>query len=177
MGAYALADTIFGNHNKWGKLVSTIYPHDYISEISMDDFSMTDGPGRTYRYYKGKPLFPFGFGLSYTNFQVKCQLVGLEASCIVVNVGSMDGDEVLLVYHSIGDDIRTSIPFEAPIKSLINFERVSLNVNDYAEIQFKLQQNDLNIIDEQGNSVFINGTHYILFGWGGGEEIRVQIEF
>ena len=70
-GAYPLASLLFGDANKWGKLPYTIYPKDYIYT--------TDGklryakfPGRTYKYYQDKPVFPFGYGLSYTDFELTC---------------------------------------------------------------------------------------------------------
>lgn len=67
-GPEAIARSIFGLENKWGKLPYTMYPAKYVHKVDMYSFDMSKAPGRTYRYYTGKPLFPFGYGLSYTKF-------------------------------------------------------------------------------------------------------------
>ena len=102
-------------------------------------------PGRTYRYYVGKPLFEFGTGLSYTTFSVTCAkkkaspnvdgtflLVdvrwGVNVTCAVKNVGTREGDEVVMAFHSAGAGIRTAVAgrHPVPIKSLVGFQRTSL---------------------------------------------------
>ena len=62
-GAQAIAETVYGHNNPGGKLPVTIYPASYVDEVDFLDMSMTAGPGRSYRYYTGKPLYPFGFVL------------------------------------------------------------------------------------------------------------------
>merc|ERR1711959_658798 len=92
--APALAALIFGRENRWGKLPATIYPHSYTLEQPMTNYDMSKSPGRTYKYYTGKPLFEFGHGLSLTNFTVTCaQESGLSFSCKVKNVGKLAGDD------------------------------------------------------------------------------------
>merc|ERR1711865_712671 len=72
----ALAATIFGDENRWGKLPYTMYPASFASENPMTNYHMALPPGRTYKYYTGMPLFPFGHGLSYTSFSLECKVGG-----------------------------------------------------------------------------------------------------
>jgi len=65
-GAIALADVLFGAYNPSGKLAATMYPAEYVDEIPLTEMGLTVGPGRTHMFYKGKPEYPFGFGLSYS---------------------------------------------------------------------------------------------------------------
>ena len=71
-GPRALAATLFGEENRWGKLPVTMYPHSYIREQPVHNYDMAKAPGRTYKYYRGTALFPFGFGLSLTEFAMEC---------------------------------------------------------------------------------------------------------
>ena len=68
-GPKALAALLFGHENRWGKLPITIYDKDYASKLPIQDMEYDTPPGRSYRYYTGKPLFEFGTGLSLTNFR------------------------------------------------------------------------------------------------------------
>ena len=103
VGNYALAATLLGEANKWGKLPITMYPADYIQKVSMTNYHFSDPPGRSYRYYTGTPLWPFGYGLSYTSFSLTCTRLELETttvynfSCDVTNTGKTLGDEVIQV--------------------------------------------------------------------------------
>ncbi|GMF40088.1 unnamed protein product [Phytophthora lilii] len=69
-GAQAMADVLFGDVNPSGKLPVTMYRSDYVDQVQMKSMDMTAYPGRTYRYFKGQPVFPFGWGLSYTTFSL-----------------------------------------------------------------------------------------------------------
>merc|ERR1719235_2492136 len=72
-GARGVARALLGHSNRWGKLPVTVYDERYITQVDMLDFDMSKPPGRTYRYFTGTPLWPFGFGLSYTDFSL-CML-------------------------------------------------------------------------------------------------------
>lgn len=102
----------------------------------MGNYDMSLPPGRTYKYYSGRPLFEFGSGLSLTTFSLDCSRLDdgvargdLSFSCKVSNTGSRDGDEVLMAFHSAGSDIRSTAAkagHPVPIKSLVGFERISV---------------------------------------------------
>jgi len=141
-----------------------MYPHDYIKQQPMTNFNMSMPPGRTYRYYTGQPLFPFGHGLSLTTFKLSCSFESSskKITCNVSNIGPVDGDEVLMMFHSAGADIRKVIAHPAPIKSLRNFERVRVAAGSSETVTFAVEQADLMMTDEKGNSVLLKGTHHII---------------
>lgn len=156
----ALYNAIFGRANRWGKLPVTIYPPTYIAEVDMYDFNMTAGPGRTYRYYKGKAEFEFGYGLSYTTFGYECLLnIGLSAiACNLTNTGGRTGDEVLQVYHTyLGT---ASHPL--PIRSLVDFHRVTLDSGASTNVLFWIQERYFLTTDNSGNRVIYDGTHRLV---------------
>eukprot|EP00729_Bicosta_minor_P012589 gene12589-23156_t len=139
-GTKAVAESIFGGANKWGKLPVTIYNANYTAELDaadagIADYSFDKGPGRGYRYFKGKPLYPFGHGLSYTTFQ----LSGLK------NTGTVVGDEVVLVYHAVSDAIRANIGDKHPVpfKDLVEFERYTLQPGASTVVTFALDREKL----------------------------------
>jgi len=177
-GPRALAATLFGLHNKWGKLVTTLYPHSFISENPMTNYDMALSPGRTYKYYTGIPLFPFGYGMSYTTFQMNCtgsQTSKTEYSCMVKNVGQYDGDEVVQVYHSVGDDIRRKIPYSVPMRSLVEFERVTIPVGKTVTVKFRLFDTSLMVVNEVGLPELYPGVHNYIFSRGTGDEIVIPV--
>lgn len=119
----AVADILFGDYNPSGKLPLTFYRS--VDQLpSFDDYAVTNG--RTYKYFEGDPLYPFGYGLSYTDFEysglkVKRSGDGYDVKFKISNVGACSGEEVAQVYVKIDD-------FEgaAPIKELKGFQRVSV---------------------------------------------------
>src|SRR5437762_7995287 len=125
-GGTAIADVLFGDYNPGGRLPVTFYKSvDQLPPFT--DYSMQ---GRTYRYFKGEPLYPFGFGLSYTKFKYDNLKISagqisagdeLKITADVTNVGDRPGDEVVQLYVT---DVAASVP--VPIRSLAGFKRVHL---------------------------------------------------
>jgi len=176
-GARALAETLFGKHNRWGKLPVTIYPANYVSQVDLFNFDMSKPPGRTYRYYTGKPLWPFGYGLSLTTFDLTCSQVtpGVQYSCNVANTGKLDGDEVVMVFHSVGEDIRNKADHPVPIKQLVEFTRVSVAAGKMATITFNLDKTAFQLTNKSGDKVVYSGQHTLAFSRGNGQDVLIQV--
>ena len=178
-GAPALAATLFGDENRWGKLPVTLYPHSFVTENPMDNMDMARPPGRTYKYYTGAPLFPFGHGLSYTNFTLGCTgnatALPIATTCVVANTGAMDGDEVVLVYHVAGDDVRAQAKHPVPRRALVNFERARIAAGAKERVTFVLTKDDVLLVDELGKDRLYSGKHTIVFSRGHGEEVSLEL--
>ena len=128
-GGNAIADVLFGSVSPSGKLPVTFYKN--VAQIpDYEDYAMK---GRTYRYFEGEPLFPFGYGLSYTTFEYGQPVVkGRKLTVSVTNTGSCYGEEVVQLYTRRVDDA------EGPLKSLRGFKRVGLRPGESAKVTFKL---------------------------------------
>lgn len=126
-GGHAVADVLFGDYNPCGKLPVTFYKDD--SQLPpFDDYRMA---GRTYRYFNGEPLFPFGYGLSYTTFALGTPVYDAQAGKIhvsVTNTGARDGVEVVQVYLDKPDDAG------GPLKTLRGFKRVELKAGETKDV-------------------------------------------
>jgi beta-glucosidase len=162
----AIADVLFGDYNPAGRLPVTFYK----SDNDLPDFKDYGVKGRTYRYFSGEPLYPFGYGLSYTSFRygrlgapavVKAG-ESLSVTTTVTNIGEMDGEEVVQCYVSF-----PGIKGSAPLKVLKGFQRISLAKGNAQEISFTLTASDLSLIDEQGNAYQPKGD--VLISVGGGQ--------
>ena len=188
-GGAAAGAALFGveGANKWGKLPVTMYPHDYIQQQSMTNYHMApfNGlPGRTYRYYEGKTLYPFGHGLSLTTFSLACSQQqattspaagGWEFSCSVKNTGTRTGDEVVLVYHSAGDDVRAKADAPVPIKSLVEFDRQTIAAGATATFTFALTTDAATVVNAAGEKSLIKGTHSFVFSRGHGQDVEIKV--
>ncbi len=147
-GGTAVADVLFGVYNPSGKLPVTFYKDD--SQLpDFLDYTMT---GRTYRYFRGEPLFPFGHGLSYTTFEKKLNRVGpYKDGCYVEvevkNTGSRDGEEVIQVYLKKPSDTA------GPVKTLRSYQRVSLKAGEMRTIAINLEGDQLLWWDEASNTM------------------------
>jgi beta-glucosidase len=163
-GGTAIAATLSGKNNPAGRLPVTFYtgvgqlPH-------FEDYSMSN---RTYRYFKGKPLYPFGYGLSYTTFAYKdLSLPGdlkagepLAADVTVTNTGKLAGDEVAELYLTF-----PSVP-GAPIRALRAFKRVHLEAGESQKVHFDLKPRDLSMVSEAGDPMISAGEYTVSIGGG-----------
>jgi beta-glucosidase len=138
-GGTAVADVLFGDYNPAGRLPVTFYK----SADQLPPFEDYDMLGRTYRYFQGEPLYPFGFGLSYTRFTYRLLTLPKGASAKreakiqveVLNAGKLAGDEVVQLYLK-----RRGEPL---IRSLAGFERVALKPGEKKIVEFKLTPRQL----------------------------------
>jgi beta-glucosidase len=165
-GGTAVADVLFGDYNPAGRLPVTFYKSvDQLPPFT--DYSMQ---GRTYRYFKGEPLYPFGFGLSYTSFAYsnlrfdsRSVKAGQPVKVMVdvKNVGERAGDEVVQLYLT---DVAASVP--VPIRSLIGFARISLKPAEKQTVTFTLTPRQMSLIDDAGKRIIEPGEFLVSAGGG-----------
>jgi len=163
-GGNAVADVLFGDVNPGGRLPVTYYKS--IDQIPV--FENYDMAGKTYRFFKQEPLYPFGYGLSYTTFKYS-ELVfpanvtageKVSVRVTVTNTGKVSGDEVIELYIS---DEKASTP--RPVRSLEGFTRISLNPGESKVVEFKLDPRQFSIINNKDKRVIEPG--YFTFSVGG----------
>ncbi len=163
-GGNALADIIFGNYNPSGRLPIS-FPVSLEQLPAYDNYSMN---GRTYRYMESDPAYPFGFGLSYTNFQYSSLIpdkqIIKEGDTLIVkfnlkNAGEVSGDEVCQLYISYPDEFP-----DAPNFALKDFKRVFLNAGESAKVEFKIAAESFKMVDDAGNFVHRKGAFKIYIG-------------
>lgn len=162
-GGNAIADVLFGDYNPAGRLPVTYYK----SVDQLPAFENYDMKGRTYRYFDKKPLYPFGFGLSYTKFKYSnIQLPAsisaekdFEVSVDVTNVGERDGDEVVELYLK---DEKASTP--RPICQLEGFERINLKKGETKTVRFKITPRQLSLINKKNLRVIESGWFTVSIG-------------
>lgn len=155
-GGTAVADVLYGDYNPAGRLPVTFYKN--VGQLpDFQDYSMK---GRTYRYFEGTPLFPFGHGLSYTTFAYGKAEV--KDGCLLVpvtNTGSMDGDEVVQLYLNRPDDA------DGPRKTLRAFKRVHIPAGATRTVSLPLTEETFNWWDTATNTVHpLKGSYKLLYG-------------
>ncbi|HTW60974.1 MAG TPA: glycoside hydrolase family 3 C-terminal domain-containing protein [Terracidiphilus sp.] len=164
-GGAAIAETLSGKNNPAGRLPVTFYK-DIHQLPNFEDYSMK---GRTYRYFEGEPLWPFGYGLSYTTFAYGNLTLPqapldagdpLDASVTVTNTGKMAGDEVVQLYLKFPD-----LP-GAPIRALRGFERVHLEPGASRRVEFHLKPRDLSMVTDSGEIMVPPGQYTVSIGGG-----------
>ena len=161
-GGQAVADVLFGDYNPSGKLPVTFYK-DTTQLPDFEDYSMN---GRTYRFMKAEPLFPFGHGLSYTNFKIgEAQLdkseidtsSSVNITISISNEGKTEGVEIIQVYvHKQGLE-------EGPIKTLKGFKRVNLKPNEMKNVTINLPSNSFEFYDKKARSMKVMPGNYEIF--------------
>jgi len=170
-GGTAVAEALAGDFSPAGRLPVTFYKS--VDQLpAFDDYSMAK---RTYRYFEGEPLYPFGFGLSYTSFAYDQPVVdrarisakdSVTISVNVKNTGSVAGDEVVQLYLThVGID-------GAPMRSLAGFTRVHLGRGEKRTLKFVLRNRDLSIVDASGKRRIVPGK---VEAWiGGGQPVSTS---
>ncbi|MET0338507.1 MAG: glycoside hydrolase family 3 C-terminal domain-containing protein, partial [Caulobacter sp.] len=163
-GGQAVAELIAGDFSPAGRLPLTFYK----SAEDLPAFTDYAMKGRTYRYFAGDPLYPFGHGLSFTRFAYGPAALSrattkpgqvVEVSTEVANTGERDGDEVVQLYLTHKRD-------GAPIRALQGFERIHLARGERKVVTFKLDERALSVVDAQGVRRFAPGEVEIFVGGG-----------
>lgn len=186
-GGKALADIIFGTVSPSGRLPITMYGS--VADLPpFDDYSMK---GRTYKYFTGKPLFPFGYGLSYTSFEyTQMALEGdgiingkqLRFSLTVKNTGNRSGEEVVLVYASKGQGMTGNGDLIVPTleKSLVTFKRISLNAGEEKTLSLEINLRDMHQWNPASREYYIEPGTYIIqtqpSSGSGGFNVQVDVQ-
>ena len=164
-GGAAVAETLSGKNNPAGRLPVTFYKD--VSQLPpFEDYAMK---GRTYRYFQGTPLYPFGYGLSYTTFSYSGftgptnavpagSPVAFEVT--VTNTGLRPGDEVAQLYLEFPD-----LP-GAPLRALRAFQRIHLEAGASQKVRFELNPRDLSMVTDAGVPIVAEGDYTVYVGGG-----------
>jgi beta-glucosidase len=162
-GGTAIAETLAGDNNPGGRLPLTFYSS--VSQVpSFDAYSMQ---GRTYRYFSGKPLYSFGYGLSYTKFSysnLKLASSSIAAGAPIVaevdvqNTGLLVGDEVVELY------LTQPKAFQTPRRILAGFTRVHLSPHASTHVGLTIDPRSLGQVDAAGNRVILAGEYSVALG-------------
>jgi beta-glucosidase len=168
-GGTALADVLFGNYNPAGRLPITLYK----SVNQLPPFKDYNMKGRTYRYFEGEPLFPFGYGLSYSKFEYSHLAIpagiktgdSVTVSVEVRNAGKVGGDEVVEMYVK---NLTATVP--VPIRSLQGFKRIHLEPGEQQTVKFTLRPKQLSVItsdDDYTSAQFVETSGSFEISLGG----------
>ncbi len=163
-GGTAVADVLFGDYNPAGRLPVTFYK----SDNDLPGFSDYSMKGRTYRYFNGDALYPFGYGLSYTHFKYQVTKIPsvltkgkpVTISFTLTNTGKKDGEEVAQLY------ITHQTSGMKPIRALKGFQRVFLKAGETKKLMFTLTSDQLSLVNETGALYQPDGKISISVGGG-----------
>lgn len=175
---HAVSDVIFGHYNPAGRLTQTWVKN--ITDLPhMMDYDITHG--RTYMYFKEKPLYPFGYGLSYTRFNYSGTALNdrviehgdtLRVCFNLKNSGDMDGDEVVQLYVSARKHTDKD-----PIKQLKAFQRISLRKGETKKVELTVPYTELQVWDEKQNRFILPDKEMTLEIGASSSDIRLQTTF
>ena len=168
-GGTAIADVLFGEVNPSGKLPVTFYKNvDQLPDV--EDYNME---GHTYRFFRGEPLYPFGYGLSYTTFAYgEAKVKGKKIVIPVTNTGDRDGDEVVQLYVRKPDDTA------GPVKTLRGFRRVNVPAGKTVEVTFPLDKETFLWWDEKAQDMVpVRGNYELLYGGSSADVQCVSYRF
>lgn len=175
---YAVSDVIFGHYNPAGRLTQTWVKN--ITDLPhMMDYDITHG--RTYMYFKEKPLYPFGYGLSYTRFNYSGTTLDdrviergdtLRVCFNLKNSGNMDGDEVVQLYVSARKHTDKD-----PIKQLKAFQRISLRKGETKKVELTVPYTELQVWDEKQNRFILPDKEMTLEIGASSSDIRLRTTF
>lgn len=175
---HAVSDVLFGYYNPAGRLTQT-WVKDVNDLPHMMDYDITHG--RTYMYFKQQPLYPFGYGLSYTNFkytdiQINDPVIEqgdtLKVTFNLKNTGKMDGDEVVQLYVSTQKRIENT-----PIKQLKAFQRITTRKGENQKVELKVPYSELQIWDEKQNKFILPNRNMTLEIGTSSADIRLRTNF
>ena len=171
----AIADVLFGDYNPAGRLPITYYK-SMNDLLPFNDYDVTKG--RTYQYFQGEVLYPFGYGLSYTQFDYSNLNIRKEGdakltfSFAIKNSGKMDGDEVPQLYVRFPRSKQ-----KMPLKQLKGFKRVSLKSGDKSNVSIEVDIEDLRIWDENAKKFVTPSGEYTFMVGASSEDIRLEKKF
>ncbi|MDR3652527.1 MAG: glycoside hydrolase family 3 N-terminal domain-containing protein [Paludibacter sp.] len=174
-GGRAVADAIFGDVNPSGRL-SITFPKSASQLPAFEDYSMK---GRTYRYMTEEPLYPFGFGLSYTSYVYSNMKIdkdkikkgqSVKVSATITNTGKASGEEVSQLYIT---DLRTSV--ETPIFALKGMKRIKLNPGESQEISFEVTPQMMELVTETGERVIESGDFKVYISGSSPSELSQRL--
>ena len=193
-GSAAVAAVLFGDASPSGKLPVTVYPEAYADEAAaLEDMSMTAAPGRTYKYYTGTPLYPFGFGLSYTTFDIKLRppppqdgppelFVGgrdgnytddvAQIAFDIFNTGNRTGAETMLCYFKPGAGLTPPGETVVPRKVLLAYMKMGFNVSGSGTIGFNVPARYFSTVDAGGEEWVVPGNHSLVVTNGNDQTIE-----
>jgi len=173
----AIADVLFGDYNPAGRTTTTWYQSEADIPTEITDYDIKKGT--TYWYFEGAPLYPFGYGLSYSSFEYSNLTTGaasvaacgeVEVGADVTNTGAVDGDEVVQLYVAYPESA-----VKRPRQQLRGFRRVPIAAGSTAHVTFALRAAELSFFDElAGQFVVETGRSIELQVGGSSRDIRLR---
>ncbi len=175
-GGEAVADIIFGNYNPSGRLPVTFYK----SADQLPDYEDYNMKGHTYRYFEGEVLYPFGHGLSYSNFEYSNISISpdsirdgkeITVSVDIKNSSAIDGDEVVQVYIT---DNNASFP--VPVKSLKAFKKIHIKAGETQKVTFKLKPDDFALFNDDMQKIIEPGEFTVMVGGSSAGGVKAAVK-